>query len=73
MMQYAENEEFWIVWNPKGGNPTRTHASHESATAEAERLAEKNPGQHFYVAHAYAVSAVEKPCVTRKLGSRVPF
>ena len=49
---------FWLVWSPKGGLPSATHATIESATAEAERLAAKHPDRPFYVLEAKSVSAI---------------
>ncbi|TAM23390.1 MAG: hypothetical protein EPN60_15075 [Nevskiaceae bacterium] len=41
---------YWLVWAPTGSRPPACrHASVESATAEAERLARAHPGQQFVV------------------------
>ena len=41
--------EFWLIWNPKRHAPTKKHYSEVSAEQEARRLAENNPGEHFFV------------------------
>ncbi|WP_455387390.1 hypothetical protein [Petrachloros mirabilis] len=46
---------FWVVWNPSRSAPTYQHASLDSATKEAMRLARLNPGQHFIVLASEAV------------------
>ncbi len=48
----ANQEQFWMVWNPLGRPPTAKHRSEQSACAEAKRLALANKGQHFYVLQA---------------------
>lgn len=40
---------FWLVWNPNANAPSLKHDTKISATAEAERLARKHPGEKFYV------------------------
>ena len=40
---------FWLVWNRHGRKPVYEHESYYSARAEAERLAQANPGSAFYV------------------------
>jgi len=55
-------QEFWIVWSPTGGNPTVRHDNWDSAIKEAERLAGldfNRVGERFYVMQAQAV------CTTR--------
>lgn len=42
-------EPFWAVWGIEFGPPTYRHASLESATLEAERLAKANPGSPFVI------------------------
>ncbi|MDC7675405.1 hypothetical protein [Asticcacaulis machinosus] len=39
----------WLVWNPNGRQPNYHHASIASAETEAQRLADINPDQPFYV------------------------
>lgn len=41
-----------MVWSPDGGAPTYRHISHQAAVHEAERLARKVPGRHFFVLQA---------------------
>lgn len=50
------DSKFWVVWQPESGSPTHRHESLESATAEAERLAECAPRRQFYVLEAICVS-----------------
>lgn len=49
-------DKFWVVWNPRGFVPRVQHDSIESATQEAERLADSNPRDMFYVLEALTVS-----------------
>lgn len=65
--------DFWLVWNPMGGNPAYRHLGSASATVEAERLASLNPGQEFYVLHAISVSRRPKLVETLILGDGLPF
>ncbi|GGZ31840.1 hypothetical protein [Asticcacaulis endophyticus] len=39
----------WLVWNPNGRQPNYQHGSINSAKTEAQRLADTNPDQPFYV------------------------
>lgn len=49
----SENRVFWLVWSPGGAAPPRyRHSSQRSAVAEAERLADLNPGWSFFVLRA---------------------
>jgi hypothetical protein len=50
------NEKFWVVWQPQSGPPNYRHESIESATREAERLAEVSQTREFYVLEAVSVS-----------------
>lgn len=57
---------FYMVWSPTGIHaPRYRHETRQAATAEAERLAQKCPGQRFYVLAAVSCSAV--PPITEKL------
>ena len=42
-------QELYVIWNPKGSNPKYKHTTLEEAEKEAERLANANPNQEFYV------------------------
>jgi hypothetical protein len=67
-----EEEEFFMVFAEGGEMPRKRHALYIHATAEAERLAAKMPGQKFYILHA--VESVQSMRVQRtKLMERVPF
>lgn len=44
-------ETFFVVWNPKGGNPSHRHQTAKAARAEAERLC-RSTGEAFYVLEA---------------------
>ena len=67
-------EKFWMVWNPKGGRPTRQHESIEAAIAEAERLARCEPGQVFCVLGALRMcQAPELPIKWTELEEPLPF
>lgn len=63
--------EFWVVWNPNGGNPTVRHDSEQSALQEAERLARTSYGE-FYVLHATSRSK-RVDVSTVRLGPDLPF
>lgn len=40
----------YIVWSPEGTTePKVTHPNHKSACHAAHQMAQKNPGQTFYV------------------------
>jgi len=58
-------KKFWLVWNPRGRNPTRPHATETDARNEAERLAAlpHNNGDSFVVLEAFAVYRRENPPV----------
>jgi hypothetical protein len=61
-------KQFWLVWNPKGGNPSFQHHQQGSATIEAERLARENRGSQFFVVHVVSMSYVEpSPSITKIL------
>ena len=60
------NYDFYVVWNPRGNWPMRRHSFEYQALAEAERLAQINPGEEFYVLRAISVSEQIAP-VTRQL------
>lgn len=46
-------KSLYLVWNPSGNsNPRKRHASVDSATQEAKRLAQENPDQEFFVLRA---------------------
>ncbi len=47
---------FWLIWNPKRGNPSVRHVNEDIARAEAQRLANVAPGEHFYVLKAVSVT-----------------
>ncbi len=47
---------FWLVWNPKGSNPTYRHGSEKSARDEAARLARLYPGTEFIVLKSVATA-----------------
>ena len=70
-------DKFWVVWNPQGCNPTCRHSHEVLAHREAERLAENNPGQHFYVLAATMLSQYRKVQTIRlgqeEMGDELPF
>lgn len=51
----------WFVWSKRGWPPRFAHGSLESAEREAQRLANKYPGQKFHVLRAEAKFSVEAP------------
>lgn len=70
------SDGFFLVWNPGGQSPVRRHATRQSATTEAERLANLNPGEVFFV--LAAITEVQRPpaLLVRKLrhaDADIPF
>jgi hypothetical protein len=45
-------ESFYVVWNPADRNPIKRHDDVQSATEEARRLAQANPGIEFITLRA---------------------
>lgn len=41
--------KFWMVFRYGGDVPYKIHSDSKSASAEAQRLCEKHPGEYFYV------------------------
>lgn len=56
-------KKHWVIFNPKGYLPAKTHKDIESAVTEAVRLAEKQPGDHFVVYESVRVASAERPKV----------
>lgn len=52
---------FWLVWNPRGGSPTVRHSTEDSALSEAKRLAERCPGDEFFILKAVRVAKRLEP------------
>lgn len=73
MSNISTEDVFWVVWNPGHGNPSMRHSSDKEARGEAERLAERNPGQKFYVLRGVGLAHVEKPTIYKKLDDGIPF
>ena len=71
--QQAQQEAFWIVWNPQGRNPTHRHLSEFSALNEAERLARMHPGQVFIVLRAVGARMVDDMQRVSFVEEEVPF
>lgn len=69
----VERNGFWMVWREHGQSPTRRHPSKQSAYGEAERLAEANPGDVFFVLKATAgVCAQVRPALPIRLQAPSP-
>jgi hypothetical protein len=67
------NEQFWVVWNPRGGVPVVIHNTNTSAVREAERLAVLNPGQRFYVLKGLRYAETQPvPSIIRELPIPMP-
>jgi hypothetical protein len=68
-----QNESaFWLVWSPTGQKPpSYSHASIESARAEAERLAIAHPGKVFVVLEAMDAFHVDSMIRTQYVGGTV--
>lgn len=54
-------KKHWVIFNPKGYLPAKTHKDIESAVTEAVRLAEKQPGDSFIVYESVRVASAELP------------
>lgn len=58
----------WFIWNKNGRRPFRAHDNEDAAIAEAERLAQKVPGQKFHVMRSvtkvFVPVAIEAPAET---------
>jgi hypothetical protein len=48
----SEHDEFFVVWNPSRGAPSKKHPSRILAHTEAYRLAKKHPEESFFVLRA---------------------
>lgn len=74
-------EQLFLVWCESGQrSPRRAHTSHESAKAEATRLAKANPGYRFYVLYTIGNASTMVPDVQWVLSdarfddrSEIPF
>ena len=67
-----DEQPFFVVWNPSGGNPRYRHTTERLARHEAIRLARENPGQSFFVLEAKSVSKSVEP-VTTVVFDEIPF
>ncbi|MGF6936827.1 hypothetical protein OKW41_005989 [Paraburkholderia sp. UCT70] len=60
----TQEDKFWLVWSPTCATPMGDrHPSFGSAAAEAERLAQANPGREFFVLGAemsYSAIAMQR-------------
>lgn len=66
------SKSFFMVWNPQAGAPRYQHDNVNSARAEAERLAQQNPNQTFFVLQALSKSTAMK-VNTEVLAEELPF
>lgn len=48
-MPFKQRPPFFLVWNPSTGKTFHRHRDHNRAMAEAQRLANENPGSKFHV------------------------
>ena len=53
-------DTFWLVWNLEKGIPARRHSGLMFALQEAKRLADKFPGEIFYVVNAVGMRYTPK-------------
>jgi len=74
-MNAETKQTFWLVWSPTGmQSPRFRHASEESATKEAERLARAHHGQLFVVLEAKSARRVDDMVRTTFVDeSEIPF
>lgn len=56
-----EYKQFWMVYAPGHGYPTREHHSYQSASAEAERIAKKGSSLVYILKPTSACSLKEQP------------
>lgn len=71
-MPKQSESAFWLVWSPTGQKPpSYSHASIESARAEAERLAIAHPGKVFVVLEALDAFHVDSMIRTQYVGGTV--
>lgn len=54
-------ECYWLVHNPTRAAPSIRHTSADDATTEARRLAQKQPGETFYVLKVVYAYVAEIP------------
>lgn len=55
------NDPFYLVWNTARGVPTKMHKQRVDAEAEAKRLAEKHPGDVFYICATMGYAQAPRP------------
>ena len=58
-------QTFWLVWNPQRGSPARRHLVEKTARIEAQRLADKVPGEIIYILNAVGL-AFTPPKVSKR-------
>ncbi len=63
-MDAQEQEEVmrrqcWMVWTPNKNPPRSRHDTEAAAETEAERLAQQNPGEPFFVLEAVGLRVVD--------------
>lgn len=64
---------FWMVWGEQTCETRVRHHSLEDARREAERLAEKHPGNRFFVLAAQGYAVTARPTTWVDLEEELPF
>lgn len=63
----------WVIWSEQGCKMRVQHGSLDDARREAERLAEKHPGNRFFVLSAQGYAVTAKPTTWVDLEVESPF
>lgn len=67
-MDEDSSRRFYVVWNTGRGIPKVKHEDFCGAELEATRLAERHPGEKFYILRAVAVAEAKiKPTTATEL------
>lgn len=54
---------FFMVYNPNNREPRKCHSTWLEARTEAERLAAKHPGEHFFIMKTVTCCSTALPLV----------
>lgn len=69
-------QSFFMIWNPQGKAPTFKHLTRGQAEAEADRLAQCNPGHTFVILESVGQVVTKTTQFTpheRNLEDEIPF
>ena len=67
--------KFWMVWREGSAQTRFRHQTKPEAELEAERLAQLNPGETFYVLKAVSALEAQKPPIKhlKLVPDTIPF